>query len=133
MRLAAATLRFFRHCKLRWRFFSQGFDNAAHAWLERAKTLTPDNLLLDDLQMEILLSNGAFEEVLEITAPDSGASQRAVYNTAYGEAFLALGRTNDARDAFENAIAKTEDAEADGAYELSRAEKLLSTKSKRDD
>jgi len=95
-----------------------GLDDAAYAWLDRARTLTPDNLLLDDLRMEILLSAGEFEKVLDIAAPSNNNARRAVYDIAHGEALLALGRTGEARSAFENAAAKTKDSEADSVAEF---------------
>ena len=77
-----------------------GLDGDADQWLNRAETLTPDNLLLKDIQAEYFLTLGDYNRVADIAAPASNTGRRAALNARYGEAMLALGKTEEARTAF---------------------------------
>lgn len=104
-----------------------GLDEAARHWLARAKTLTPDNLLLRDVETEFLLSAGDFERAAKAAAPKSNGDRRAVLDILYGEALFALGRRDEAAAAFKAAMDRSGE-EAQGRYE-SAALKLMRERS----
>lgn len=100
-----------------------GLDEAARRWLARAKTLTPDNLLLADVETEFLLTSGDFERAVKAAAPKPNRDRRAGLDVLYGEALFGLGRRDEAAAAFEAAMDRSGE-EGQGRYE-SAALKLM--------
>ena len=101
-----------------------GFDEDAEKWLNRAETLTPDNLLLQDIRAEYYLTIGDFERVVAIATPNENTGRRAALYARYGEAMLALNETDEARTAFRAARERDEN-NTTGAFELAALEYRL--------
>ncbi len=101
-----------------------GFDDDSDAWLKRAETLTPDNLLLKDSQAEHYLTNGDFARAADIATPGLNSDRRAALDARYGEAMLALNRIDEARTAFRAARERDEN-DTTGAFELAALEYRL--------
>ena len=101
-----------------------GLDDDADAWLKRAETLTPDNLLLKDIQAEYYLTLGDFTRVADIAAPNADIDRRAALDVRYGEAMLALNKVDEARTAFRAARERDEN-DTTGAFELAALEYRL--------
>ncbi len=101
-----------------------GFDEAANRWLNRAETLTPDTVFLNDLKMSFHLSKGDFVEakrtVLSLTKSRSASLERL-----YGEALMGMGENEEALAAFSRAIALDEN-EMEGAFQQAALEILQS-------
>ena len=94
-----------------------GLDKSAAAWLDRAQTLTPDNLLLKDTQAALLLAAGEFEEALTLSTPAGEGDRRAALDIVHGEALFALGKPEEARAAFLRAR-EQDDNGFTGSFEL---------------
>lgn len=101
-----------------------GFDEDAEKWLNRAETLTPDNLLLQDIRAEYYLTTGDFERVVAIATTNENTGRRAALYVRYGEAMLALNKIEEARDAFRAARERDEN-DTTGAFELAALEYRL--------
>jgi|GEM_PF-1461681 len=99
-----------------------GFDDAALAWLSRAETLTPDNILLTNLQAEFMLSSGDYADAERVSAPSAG-DRRASLDVLYGEALLARGEITGALAAFEEAIRRDKNS-ANGTFQKAAVEIL---------
>ena len=114
----------FSYLQIASALFHAGLDEDAQAWLSKAETLTPDNLLLKDIQAEYFLTKGDFDSAAEIAAPGSNMDRRAALDVRYGEAMLALNRNDEARAAFRAAMERDQN-DATGAFELAALEFLL--------
>ena len=101
-----------------------GFDEDAEKWLNRVETLTPDNLLLQDIRAEYFLTIGEFERVVAIATPNENTGRRAALYVRYGEAMLALNEMDEARTAFRAARERDEN-NTTGAIELAALEYRL--------
>ncbi len=94
-----------------------GLAEPARAWLDRAKILTPDNILLVAAEAEFFLSAGDFEKAAALVAPQGLGERRAAHDVLYGEILLAQGNREAARDAFSAAMTRSQN-NPEGAFRL---------------
>ncbi|MBC7574681.1 MAG: PEP-CTERM system TPR-repeat protein PrsT [Herminiimonas sp.] len=85
---------------------------AAEKELQKAASLGVKSDRVTPVLSKVLMALGKYQKVLELTAPTAGVTETAATLALRGDALLAIGKREEAKDAFQKALDRQPDSSA---------------------